>query len=99
MTWNEKMRFVSMDDLARLHYGRLFWKNPVKRAALIAHWMDDRHPYHERFMSLYRPLVERVLMADHHHDDELDRELETMGYSLRVIVREIPPIFGSFFHW
>jgi hypothetical protein len=30
-------------------------------------------------------------------DEALDQELEMAGYSLRVVIKEIPPIFGGFF--
>ena len=39
----------------------------------------------------------RVLEANPVADDLLDRELQAEGLRLRVVVREIPPVFGSFF--
>jgi hypothetical protein len=30
-------------------------------------------------------------------DDALDAELQAEGLSLRVVVKEIPPVFGDFF--
>jgi len=86
-----------MHDLARLYYGRLLWKRPVSRARLLRHWMDARHPYSERFNRQYRPLVEKVLAADPSRDAALDAELRAAGQSLRTLVREIPPVFGSFY--
>ena len=86
-----------MHDQARLEYARLLWKRPSARQRLLRHWTDARHPYARRFAAEYRPFVERVLAADAGQDDALDEELRTQGKSLRVIVREIPPVFGSFY--
>lgn len=86
-----------MHDQARLEYGRLLWKRDSARERLLRHWTDPRHPYAERFTAEYRPLVERVLVADPRQDDALDAELRAEGNSLRTIVREIPPVFGSFY--
>lgn len=90
------MHSLLFQDEARLEYGRLFWSDPVKRGKLIAHWTDERHPYSSRFSERWRPWVERVLSADPGRDDALDAALQTEGLSLRVVTREIPPIFGSF---
>lgn len=89
--------FLIPDDWARLQYGRLLWKKEKTRERLLAHWMDPRHPYRERFVHKYRNWVERVLEADPADDDDLDSELRQKGLSLRVIMREIPPVFGSFY--
>ncbi len=35
--------------------------------------------------------------ADPAHDFALDASLKSRGLSLRVVVREIPPVIGSFF--
>ena len=86
-----------MHDQARLEYARLLWKRDSAREHLLRHWTDPRHPYSERFTEEYRPFVERVLAADSTQDDVLDAELREHGKSLRVIVREIPPVFGSFY--
>ena len=86
-----------MHDQARLEYGRLLWKRPTARARLLRHWTDPRHPYAERFAREYRALVERVLTATAGEDDALDAELRKQGKSLRSVVREIPPVFGSFY--
>jgi hypothetical protein len=84
------------DDLARLEYGRMLWRNPRNQKALLAHWLDPRHPYRERFCER-RPLIERVLAADPAADDALESELRQCGHSLRTLMREIPPVFGQFF--
>ena len=86
-----------LHDQARLEYARLLWRRDSARQRLLRHWTDPRHPYRERFTGQYRPLVERVLAADPAQDDALDAELRAEGQSLRVIVREIPPVFGSFY--
>jgi hypothetical protein len=41
-------------------------------------------------------LVEEILVSDA-SASELDRQLRQRGMSLRCIVREIPPVFGTFF--
>lgn len=86
-----------MHDQARLEYTRLLWKRPDARARLLRHWADARHPYAPRFAQEHRPFVERVLSASPAEDDALDAELRAVGRSLRTVVREIPPVFGSFY--
>ena len=86
------MRRLLYQDEARLEYGRMFWADPRKRQRLLDHWLDPRHPSHERFLERWRPIVVRVLEANPVAD-----ELQAEGLSLRVVVREIPPVFGSFF--
>lgn len=85
------------EDHARLEYGRLLWKIPRIRQRLLNHWLDPRHPYHERFSRKWRPFVERVLEEDPSRDHELDHTLRSEGLSLRVVTREIPPVIGSFY--
>lgn len=89
--------FLVPDDWARLQYGRILWRNDRIRQRLLSHWTDVRHPYRERFETRYRPLVERVLAEDGENDEALDASLKRDGLSLRVVVREIPPVFGSFY--
>ena len=84
-------------DQARLEYGRLLWKRPLARERLLKHWLDDRHPYRERFVQTHRTHVERLLASSSAQDDDLDREFREQGMSLRSVVREIPPVFGSFY--
>jgi hypothetical protein len=84
-------------DQARLEYTRLLWRRPHCRERLLKHWTDPRHPYARQFSFRFRPFVERVLGSAPERDDELDRELRKDGLSLRAIVREIPPVFGSFY--
>ncbi len=84
-------------DQARLEYTRLLWKRPRSRERLLAHWTDPRHPGADRFSQQFRPWVEEVLSAGELEDDTLDAHLRERGLSLRVIVREIPPVFGSFY--
>jgi hypothetical protein len=80
-----------------LEYGRLLWKNPLLKTRLLHHWEDERHPYSVRFKAVFRPWIEKLLSADKSRDETLDLELEKAGYSLRSIIREIPPVFGGFF--
>ena len=87
-------KFPNYDDIARLEYGRMMWRRPAMRARLLAHWLDPRHPYRERFMER-RALVEGVL--DSVEDDgALHRSLLASGNSLRCVAREVPPVFGAF---
>lgn len=84
-------------DQVRLEYGRLLWKRPSARERLLRHWQDARHPYRDRFLETYRPHVERLLASHADEDDALDAAFRLEGRSLRTIVREIPPVFGSFY--
>jgi len=86
-------KYASYQDLGRLEYGRLLWKNPASRARLLSHWKSPSHPHHARFAQK-RALVERVL-APSADDFALDVALRADGHSLRTVAREIPPVFGS----
>ena len=90
------MNRLLYQDEARLEYGRRFWRDPARKASLLAHWSDARHPYRERFIERWKPLVDRVLSTPAGKDDDLDAVLQSEGFSLRVVVKEIPPVFGSF---
>jgi hypothetical protein len=90
------MRRLTYQDESRLEYGRLLWRCAEGRARLIRHWTDSRHPYSERFGERWQPLVERVL-EEADDDSQLDASLRAEGLSLRVVVKEIPPVFGSFY--
>ncbi len=91
------MRRLTYQDEARLEYGRMFWRDAAKREQLLRHWLDDRHPYSDRFRERWMPLVDRVLRSAPGSDDAIDAELQAEGLSLRVVVKEIPPVFGDFF--
>jgi hypothetical protein len=41
--------------------------------------------------------VEQILTSDPAQDDKLNQELAAKGASLRTVIREIPPVFGSFY--
>lgn len=86
--------YANYDDVARFEYGRLLWRHPAMRARLQAHWLDERHPSRERFLS-QRKLIEEVLASDE-APEALDRSLRLLGTSLRSVARDIPPVFGSF---
>ena len=87
--------YPNYDDEARFEYGRRFWKIPEMRGRLLAHWLDERHPYRERFRE-QRALVEEILTSED-SAQELNQRLLERGTSLRAVAREIPPVFGSFF--
>ena len=87
--------YTNYDDLARLEYGRILWRNPQDREQLIRHWTDLRHPHRERFLQ-NRILVEKLLASRPEDDSILESELIQHGTSLRAAMREIPPVFGSF---
>jgi hypothetical protein len=87
---------ILYQDYAKLEYGRMLWKQPLMRARLLRHWTDPRHPHAERFKE-WRSEVEWLLSSARGSDDQLDQELRARGLSLRVVVREIPSVFGDFF--
>jgi hypothetical protein len=87
--------YRNYQDEARFEYGRRMWRIPEMRARLLALWLDERHPWRERFMES-RQLIEEILNSDH-TPEELNRQLLLRGTRLRCIAREIPPVFGSFF--
>ena len=87
---------ILYQDYAKLQYGRMLWKYPDMRDRLLKHWTDSRHPHVERFAE-WRREVEKLLESPKDSDDRLDEELRKRGLSLRVVVREIPSVFGDFF--
>jgi hypothetical protein len=87
---------TNYDDDAKLEYGRLLWRLPEMRARLLHHWTHPSHPHAERFVQ-WRSEVERLLESSPDEEANLDAELRQRGLSLRVVVREIPSVFGSFF--
>src|SRR5215210_4138328 len=87
--------YPNWDDASRFVYGRRMWRLPDMRARLLTHWTDERHPYRERFEA-QRALIEEVLSSDA-SASELDERLRLRDLSLRCVVRDIPPVFGSFF--
>ena len=86
--------YPNYDDEARFEYGRRMWRLLDMRARFLAHWLDERHPYRERFQE-QRMLIEEVLNSET-DAVTLDASLRKRGTSLRCLAREIPPIFGSF---
>ena len=87
--------YPNYQDLARWEYSRMFWKIPRMRDRLIRHWTDPRHPYKNRFEEK-RPILERLLSHPAGEESALDADLCKEGLSLRSMIREIPPVFGSF---
>ena len=87
---------ILYQDYAKLEYGRILWKDADFRQRLLRHWMDARHPHAERFQQ-WRAEVEKLLESPKGSDEKLDADLRQRGLSLRVVVREIPSVFGEFF--
>ncbi len=87
---------IHFQEYAKLEYGRLVWRVPEFRERLLRHWRDPRHPHAERF-ARHEPEVRRVLESLPDADAQLDAELRQRNLSLRVVVKEIPSVFGSFF--
>jgi len=80
---------IHFQEYAKLEYGRLLWRVPACRERLLKHWHDSRHPHVERFAA-HEAEVRKILASPKDTDAELDAEL-------RVVVKEIPSVFGSFF--
>jgi hypothetical protein len=76
-----------LEDLARLEYSRLLWKNPRTRRRLLFVWEHPAHPHRERFEE-NRELVVGLLECE---DPQryVDR-LPARTWSLRTLTREIP---------
>jgi len=87
--------YPNYDDIARFEYGRRMWRLPDMRRRLLAHWLDERHPYCSRFQE-QQALIEEILDSEA-DENQLDSTLRQRNTSLRALVREIPPVFGSFF--
>ena len=87
--------YRNYQDEARLQYGRRMWRIPEMRARLLGHWLDERHPWRERFIER-RELIEEILTSNL-SPEELNVQLLSRGTSLRCAAREIPPVFGGFF--
>lgn len=87
---------IHFQEYAKLEYGRLLWRNPAFRKRLVNHWSDSRHPHAARFAE-HEPEVRFILESPKGSDAEVDAELQKRGLSLRVVVKEIPSVFGSFF--
>ena len=83
--------YPNYDDIARLTYGQRLWRRPGMRARLLAHWMDARHPYRERFAE-HRELVESVLGSDSRSSVAGARRKRAAGKTWRLATR---PHHGS----
>ena len=87
---------IYYQEYAKLEYGRMLWRHPECQERLLRHWRDPRHPHAERFAE-WEPEVRRILESPKGSDADLDAELQQRGLSLRVVVKEIPSVFGAFF--
>jgi hypothetical protein len=72
---------------------RLFWRGKY-RPAMLAVWLDPRHPGRERFLE-QRELIEAFLDSDDPEAFALERTHD--GHSLRTLIREIPVLFPDWF--
>jgi hypothetical protein len=96
-TANTSTRWPLLEhDQVRLEYGRLVWRSPEARERLLRHWTNPEHPCADRFVGEIRAMVEWLLSSTPDKENEIDAELREKGWSLRALVREIPPVFGSF---
>jgi len=80
----------SLDDDARLEYGRLLWRNPEGRRRLLYVWEHPDHPHRETF-ARQREMIVRLLECP----DPIQYVKAFPQWSLRTMTREIPPIIGS----
>jgi len=87
---------IFFQEYAKLEYGRMLWRWPETRARLLRHWRDPRHPHAERFKEHEREVC-RLLESPPDLDARMDAELRARGLSLRMVVKEIPSVFGSFY--
>lgn len=87
---------IILEEYAKLEYGRLLWGVPQFRERLLRHWRDPRHPHASRFAE-HEAEVRHILESPKGSDLQLDTELRQRNLSLRVVVKEIPSVFGSFF--
>lgn len=87
---------IPIEEYAKLEYGRMLWRRPESRERLLRHWRDPRHPHAERFAE-HEAEVQWILESPKGSDEILDAELRQRRLSLRVVVKEIPSVFGSFF--
>ena len=87
---------IPHEEYAKLEYGRLLWRVPAYRERLLRHWHDPRHPHAGRFAE-HETEVTNLLASPKDSDAEIDAELRQRNSSLRVVVKEIPSVFGSFF--
>jgi hypothetical protein len=87
---------IILEEYATLEAGRLLWGVPQFRERLLRHWRDPRHPHASRFAE-HEAEVRHILESPKGSDLQLDTELRQRNLSLRVVVKEIPSVFGSFF--
>ena len=87
---------VHFQEYAKLKYGRLLWRVPACRERLLRHWRDPRHPHAERFAE-HDADVRHILEIPKGSDSDQDAELRQRELSLRVVVKEIPLVFDSFY--
>ena len=60
---------------------------------LLAHWNNPEHPYQQRFFA-NQTLIEEALGSES-SAEKFDERFRKRNPSLRAVVREIPPVFGS----
>ena len=60
---------------------------------LLAHWNNPEHSYQQRFFA-NQTLIEEALGSES-SAEKFDERFRKRNPSLRAVVREIPPVFGS----
>lgn len=83
----------NIEDFSRLDYSRVFWRGKY-REALLASWLRPEHPYRRSFIE-HRVLVEGLLECE--DPEAYAATLARDGWSLRTLIRLIPPIFPDWF--
>ncbi len=82
-----------LEDLARLHYGRVLWQSPETRPRLLYVWEHPEHPHRERFEE-NRALVVGLLECE--DPQRYVDGLPDGAWSLRTLTREIPCMIWEF---
>lgn len=83
----------NIEDHSRLEYARVFWRGKY-REALLASWLRPDHPCRGSFLE-NRVRVEGLLDCEDPH--AYAAALRHDGWSLRTLIRLIPPIFPDWF--
>lgn len=83
---------MSEQEVAKVQYTRLLWKNLRAREVLVEHWLSPDHPYRERFVK-HRKLIERLLDANGEAEEQLDEEFRADGSCFNQVAKEVPSTY------